>query len=324
MEYTSLGETGMRVSRICLGCMSFGSSRYEWGLDAERSHAIIDRAIDLGINFFDTANIYNYGESERILGEALSGYDRSWPVVATKVYMEMDEANPNSGGLSRKAIEHELAASKERLGLETIDLYQIHRWDYETAIEETLEALDDAIHRGDVHAIGASSMWAHQLAEALHTSDRRDLARFATMQNHHSLAYREEEREMLPLCAREGLGVIPWSPLAKGFLARPHDERESTRRGRSDTILHRRPYDAGGGIEINERVQELATEYGVSMAQIALAWQLQDDHVDAPIVGVTQVEHVEQAAAAVDLSLSRGDVEYLEAPYQPLPVKGHE
>ena len=324
MEYTTLGETGMRVSRICLGCMSFGSSRYDWGLDGEESREIIERAIDLGINFFDTANIYNYGESERILGDTLAGYDRSWPVVATKVYMEMDESNPSSGGLSRRAIERELSRSLDRLGLDTIDLYQIHRWDYDTAIEETLDALDDAVRRGDVHAIGASSMWAYQLLKALNASDRRGLKRFATMQNHYSLAYREEEREMLPLCQEEGLGVIPWSPLAKGFLARPHDDLRATKRGRSDTILHRRPYDAGGGIEINERVRELAADHGVSMAQIALAWQLHKDWVDAPIVGVTSVEHVEEAAKAVELDLSRADMEYLEEPYEPLPVKGHD
>jgi aryl-alcohol dehydrogenase-like predicted oxidoreductase len=323
MEYTTLGETGMRVSRVCLGCMSFGTSRYEWGLSEEESREIIERAIDLGINFFDTANIYNYGESERILGDTLAGYDRSWPVVATKVYMEMDESNPSSGGLSRRAIEHELSQSLDRLRLETIDLYQIHRWDYDTPIEETLDALDDAVHRGDIHAIGASSMWAYQLSKALHTSDRLGYKRFATMQNHYSLAYREEEREMLPLCAEEGLGVIPWSPLAKGFLARPHDELRTTERGRSDSILHRRPYDAGAGIEINERVQELAADHGVSMAQIALAWQLHNDQVTAPIVGVTSVEHVEEAAEAVDLDLSRADIEYLEAPYEPHPVKGH-
>jgi aryl-alcohol dehydrogenase-like predicted oxidoreductase len=323
MEYTTLGVTGMTVSRVCLGCMSFGTSRYAWGLSEAESREIIERAIDLGINFFDTANIYNYGTSERILGDTLSGYDRSWPVVATKVYMEMDDSNPSSGGLSRRAIEHELARSRDRLGLETIDLYQIHRWDYDTPIEETLDALDDAVHRGDVNAIGASSMWAYQLSKALHTSDRRGFKRFATMQNHYSLAYREEEREMLPLCAEEGLGVLPWSPLAKGFLTRPHDELRTTDRGRSDTILHRRPYDEGAGIEINERVQELAADHGVSMAQIALAWQLHKDWVTAPIVGVTSVEHVEEAAEAVELDLSRADIEYLEAPYEPLPVKGH-
>jgi aryl-alcohol dehydrogenase-like predicted oxidoreductase len=238
--------------------------------------------------------------------------------------MEMDESNPNSGGLSRRAIEHELGQSLDRLGMDAVDLYQIHRWDYDTAIEETLDVLDDVVRRGEVHAIGASSMWAYQLQRALHTSDRRNLKRFATMQNHYSLAYREEEREMLPFCEQEGLGVIPWSPLAKGFLARPHEKIETTRRGRTDTILHRRPYDSGGGRQINERVQELAADYGVSMAQVALAWQLHKDWVTAPIVGVTQIEHVEQAAEAVELGLSEADIEYLEEPYEPLPVKGHQ
>jgi aryl-alcohol dehydrogenase-like predicted oxidoreductase len=324
MEYTTLGGTGMKVSRICLGCMSFGSSRYEWGLSESKSRDVIERAIDLGINFFDTANIYNYGESERILGRTLAGYEREWPVVATKVYMEMDDENPNSGGLSRRAIERELSRSLDRLGLDTIDLYQIHRWDYETPIEETLRALDDLVTRGDVRSFGASSMWAYQFARALHTSDSLGLKRFATMQNHYSLAYREEEREMLPLCAEEGVGVLPWSPLAKGFLARPHDRMDATRRGRTDVILHRRPYGSGGGTEINERVRELAADHGVSMAQIALAWLLGKRSVDAPIVGVTEVEHVEEAAEAVTLDLSQSDVEYLEAPYEPHPVKGHE
>jgi aryl-alcohol dehydrogenase-like predicted oxidoreductase len=324
MEYTTLGGTGMKVSRICLGCMSFGSSRYEWGLNESESRAILERALDLGINFFDTANIYNYGESERILGDTLSGYARDWPVVATKVYMQVDEDNPNSGGLSRRTIEQELEASLDRLGLDTVDLYQIHRWDYQTPIEETLRVLDDLVRRGKVRCLGASSMWAYQFAKSLYESDRLGLQRFATMQNHYSLAYREEEREMLPLCAEEGIGVIPWSPVAKGFLARPHDELDTTKRGRTDVILHRRPYDSGGGIEINERVQELADSYGVSMAQIALAWLLDKRWVDAPIVGVTEVEHVEEAVEAVELDLSPRDVEYLEEPYEPLPVKGHQ
>src|SRR6056297_1564461 len=218
MEYTTLGSTGMEVSRICLGCMSFGSSDWrEWVLDDEESTAIIDRAIDLGINFFDTANMYSNGESERILGDALEGY-REESVVATKGYFQMREDDPNSGGLSRKAIEQELAASRERLGMETIDLYQIHRWDDDTPIETTLRALDDAVRRGQVRHIGASSMWAHQFQRALQVSDREGLARFETMQNLYHLAYREEEREMYPLCDRENVGTIPWSPLGAGYL----------------------------------------------------------------------------------------------------------
>lgn len=323
MEYTNLGGTGLDVSRICLGCMSFGRGRYDWSLEESESQEIIDRAIDLGINFFDTANIYSFGESERILGNALEGYERDAQVIASKVYFQMDETNPNSGGLSRKTIEQELERSLDRLGVDTVDLYQIHRWDYDTPVEVTLRALDDAVSRGKVRYIGASSMWAYQFSEALHTSERLGLERFATMQNQYSLAYREEEREMLPLCEREDVGVIPWSPLAKGFLARPHEEMEATERGRTDSLLHDRPYDAEGNIEVNERIQELADGRDVSMAQIALAWILHKPPVDAPIVGVTSVEQLEEAVEALELDLSESDVEYLEEPYEPLPVTGH-
>jgi len=324
MEYTTLGSTGMEVSRICLGCMSFGSSDWlEWVLDDEESKAIIDRAIDLGINFFDTANMYSNGESERILGDALEGY-REESVVATKGYFQMREDDPNSGGLSRKAIEQELAASRERLGMETIDLYQIHRWDDDTPIETTLRALDDAVRRGHVRYIGASSMWAHQFADALHTSDSLGVERFQTMQNHYNLVYREEEREMLPLCEKETVGVMPWSPLARGYLTRPHEEIDATTRGETEEHMYDHPYREGGGKEINERVQELAAEKGVTMAQISLAWLLHKDWVDAPIVGTTSVEHLEDAVQALDIDLSASDVAYLEEPYEPVPVSGHD
>ena len=324
MEYTTLGDTGMEVSRICLGCMSFGTSDWrEWVLDEEESHEIIDRAIDLGINFFDTANMYSKGESERVLGEALEGY-REESVVATKVYFQMDDDNPHSGGLSRKAIEQELDASLERLGMDTVDLYQIHRWDYDTPIDVTMAALDDAVRRGKVRYLGASSMWAHQFADALHTADALGTDRFVTMQNHYNLVYREEEREMLPLCEREGVGVVPWSPLARGYLTRPHEQFEATTRGETDSHAHRHPYDEGGGAEINERVQELAAEKGVTMAQISLAWLLHKDWVDAPIVGTTSVEHLEDAVEALDVDLPASDVAYLEEPYEPVRVSGHE
>ncbi|WP_254768325.1 aldo/keto reductase [Salinilacihabitans rarus] len=324
MEYTTLGDTGMEVSRICLGCMSFGSSDWrEWVLDEEEGREIVERAIDLGINFFDTANMYSLGESERVLGRALEGH-REESVVATKVYFPMREDDPNSGGLSRKTIEQELDASLDRLGMETVDLYQIHRWDYETPIETTLSALDDAVRRGKVRYVGASSMWAHQFAEALHASDRLGLERFRTMQNHYNLVYREEEREMLPLCATEGIGVLPWSPLARGYLTRPHEEVDATTRGAAEERLYEHPYREGGGPEINERVAELADEYDATMAQIALAWLLHQEHVDAPIVGTTSVEHLEEAVAALDISLSRSDREYLEEPYEPVRVSGHE
>ncbi len=324
MEYTTLGDTGMEVSRICLGCMSFGTSDWrEWVLDEEAGIELVNRALDLGINFFDTANMYSDGESERVLGKALEG-QRDEAVVATKCYFQMDEDDPNSGGLSRKAIEQELENSLDRLGMDTIDLYQIHRWDDDTPIEQTMRALDDAVRRGQVRYLGASSMWAHQFAESLHTSDRLGLDRFVTMQNHYNLLYREEEREMLPLCEREGVGVIPWSPLARGYLARPHEEFDATTRGQSDSHAKNHPYFEGGGREVNERVQELAAQEGVEMAQIALAWLFSKDTVDAPIVGTTSIEHLEAAVEALDIDLSDSDVEWLEEPYEPVPVSGHD
>ncbi|WP_136687855.1 aldo/keto reductase [Halorhabdus amylolytica] len=325
MEYTTLGSTGMEVSRICLGCMSFGTSDWrEWVLDEPESKEIIERAIDLGINFFDTANVYSLGESERVLGNVLSEYDRDEQVVATKVYGEMDEDNPNAQGLSRKAIEQELDNSLDRLGMETIDLYQTHRWDYDTPIEETLSALDDAVRRNQVRYVGTSSMWAHQFADALATSERAGLERFQTMQNHYNLLYREEEREMVPLCEREGIGVIPWSPLARGYLARPHEEFDATTRGETDDYAREHPYFESGGREINERVEELAADYGVTMAQIALAWLLEQETVDAPIVGTTSVEHLEDAVEALEIDLSESDQAYLEEPYEPVRIAGHE
>jgi len=325
MEYTTLGSTGMEVSRICLGCMSFGSPEWrDWVLDEDESRKIIERAIDLGINFFDTANMYSLGESERVVGNVLADYDRDSQVVATKGYFEMDEANRNSGGLSRKTLEQELANSLDRLGMDTVDLYQIHRWDYDTPIEQTLRALDDIVRRGQSRYVGASSMWTYQFAESLRVSDLEGLERFQTMQNHYNLLYREEEREMLPLCDREGIGVVPWSPLARGYLARPHEEFEATTRGQTDDYAREHPYLANGGREVNERVEELADEYDATMAQIALAWLLDKEWVDAPIVGTTSVEHLEQAVAALDIDLSDSDVEYLEAPYEPVPVSGHE
>jgi aryl-alcohol dehydrogenase-like predicted oxidoreductase len=323
MEYTTFGSTGMEVSRICLGCMSFGTNWDEWTLGREESRAVIERAVDLGINFFDTANVYSYGESEEILGEVLSDYDRDEFVVATKGYAQMREDDPNSGGLSRKAIEQELDASRSRLGMDTVDLYQIHRWDYDTPIETTLRALDDAVRRGDVRHVGASSMWAYQFAEALHTADELGLERFVSMQNLYNLAYREEEREMGPLCARENIAVMPWSPLGAGYLTRPHEEFESTTRGEHEAEVGR-PYEEGGGIEVNERVQELAREKGVKMAQLSLAWLFHKEWVTTPILGTSSVDHLEDAVEALDVSLSESDIEWLEEPYQPVRVSGHE
>ncbi|MFT4881887.1 MAG: aryl-alcohol dehydrogenase-like predicted oxidoreductase [Natronomonas sp.] len=327
MEYTTLGTTGMDVSRICLGCWSLGldsSSKEEWSVGEAESTAVIERALDLGINFFDTSNSYSWGDSERVLGRAVSEYDRDELVIASKVrFAPAEDAHRNATGLSRKAIEQELSNSLDRLGMDTLDLYQPHRWDHNTAIEETLRALDDAVRREKIRYFGASSMWAYQFAEALHTSDRLGLDRFLTMQNHYNLVYREEEREMLPLCDRENVGVIPWSPLAQGYLARPHDQLTATTRGAELAERHAE-YRAGGGPEINARVEELADDRGVSMAQIALAWVLHQDTVDAPIVGVSSVEHLEDAVEALEVSLSDSDLAYLEEPYEPLPVSGHE
>ncbi|MDZ5812185.1 aldo/keto reductase [Halorubrum sp. AD140] len=322
MEYTTLGDTGATVSELALGCMSFGSEQ-EWMLDEDEGRELVERAIELGITFFDTANVYSNGESEAILGDVLAEYDRDEFVVATKVYGEMDESNPNSGGLSRKAIEQELQHSLDRLGMETIDLYQIHRWDDDTPIVETLATLDDAVRRGDVRYVGASSMWAHQFAEVLHVSDREGYERFVTMQNLYNLAYREEEREMLPLCEKEGIGAIPWSPVAAGYLARPYERDDATPRGEHETALGR-PYREGGGEEVNRRVGELAEEKGVKMAQIALRWVAGKDVVDAPIVGTSSVEHLEDAVEALDVDLTDSDVEWLEEPYEPVRVSGHE
>lgn len=327
MEYTTLGGTGMEVSRLCLGCMSFGSKDWnDWILEDEESFELIEYAIDQGVNFFDTANAYSQGESERILGEALAEYDHDRMVVATKVYFPMDPNNPNLTGLSRKSIEQNLAASRERLQMDTIDLYQTHRWDYDTPVEQTLRALDDQVRRGHIRHYGASSMWAHQFSKSLQVADELGLDGFATMQNHYNVVYREEEREMLPICDREDIGVITWSPLARGYLARPWSALRTTARSESDGRFDERvaTYRNGNGDEINERVEELAADKGVSMAQIGLAWLLHKDAVDAPIIGTSKKEHLDDAIEALDISLSRSDMEYLEAPYAPVPVSGHE
>ena len=326
MEYTTLGGTGLEVSRLCLGCMSFGldtSDWRDWVLGEDESEEIIERAIDLGINFFDTAGVYSMGDSERMVGRVLAEYDDDWPVVATKVHPAWrPERYPpvREGGLSRKAIEQSLDGCRERLGVDAIDLFQIHRWDDATPIDETLRALDDAVRRGEIRYFGASSMWTHQFATALHASDRLGLDRFVSMQNHYNLVYREEEREMLPFCAQEGIGVMPWSPLARGFLARPHEAIDATARGQSEERMYSQPYREGGGIEVNERVEEVAEDEGISMAQVALAWLLGKDWVDAPVIGTTSVEHLEEAVEAVEIDLDDSDVEYLEEAYEPVRV----
>ncbi len=327
MEYTTYGDTGLEVSRLCLGCMSFGwddSDWREWVLNEEESRKIMERAIELGINFFDTANSYSMGDSEEIVGDVLSEYDRDAQVVATKVHpLKGPESYPTTGdggGLSRKSIEQAIEGSLKRLDMDTVDLYQIHRWDPLTPIEETLNTLDDVVRRGQARYLGASSMWAHQFADALHTSDRLGLERFVSMQNHYNLVYREEEREMLPLCEREGIGVMPWSPLARGYLARPESEVDATKRGSTEEKMYAQPYREGGGKNVNAHVEQLAAEKDVSMAQLGLAWLLHKEWVDAPIIGTTSVEHLEEAVEALEISLTDSDIEFLEEPYEPVRV----
>jgi 1-deoxyxylulose-5-phosphate synthase len=322
MRYTKFGPTGMDVSVICLGCMSFGDparGTHEWSLPEAESRDVIKAALDAGINFFDTANVYSGGSSEEIVGRALADMaDRDEIVLATKVHGKMREG-PNGGGLSRKAILTEIDHSLKRLGTDYVDLYQIHRWDPETPIEETLEALNDVVRAGKARYIGASSMFAWQFASALATSERHGWARFVSMQDHYNLLYREEEREMLPLCASEDLAVIPWSPLARGRLTRPWDaETARTATDEFGSTLYR-DEDA----DIVARTLEVAERLGKSPAQVALAWVLANPAVTAPIVGVTKPEHLEDALAAVDLDLSDEDIDALEEPYQPHPIAGH-
>ena len=321
MEYTKLGSTGLDVSRICLGCMSFGvpeRGNHEWTLDEERSRPLIRRAIEAGVNFFDTANVYSDGTSEEILGRALREFgDRDEIVLATKVHGRM-RPGPNGAGLSRKAILSELDASLRRLGVDYVDLYQIHRWDDNVAIEETMAALHDAVRSGKVRYLGASSMYAWQFAKAQHLAERNGWTRFATMQNHYNLLYREEEREMLPLCADLGVAVIPWSPLARGRLTRDWDAGTA----RSETDEFGKILYVEEDRLIVERLAELATERGVSRAQLALAWLLRNPVVSAPIVGATRLEHLEDAFAALDVSLSDAEVEALESGYRPHSIAG--
>jgi len=322
MRHTKLGSTGMDVSVICLGCMSFGEPRrggHEWSLPEAESREIIKAALDAGINFFDTANVYSDGSSEEIVGRALGEMaDRDEIVLATKVHGKM-RPGPNGGGLSRKAILSEIDHSLRRLGTDYVDLYQIHRWDYETPIEETLEALHDVVQAGKARYIGASSMFAWQFAKALATSDLNGWTRFVSMQDHYNLLYREEEREMLPLCADQGIGVIPWSPLARGRLTRPWDA--ATARAESDELGT--AYYRDGDEEIVARTLEVAERLGRSPAQVGLAWLLATPVVTAPIVGVTKAKHLEDAIAAVDLDLPAEAIAALEEPYRPHPIAGH-
>jgi len=328
MQHINLGRTGLRVSRICLGTMAFGSPKWrDWVLPEEQSRPFITRALDAGINFFDTADMYSLGLSEEILGRALQDYgQRDQIVVATKVFFPMGDGS-NDYGLSRKHLFNAIDASLKRLGTDYVDLYQIHRFDAVTPIEETLQALDDLVRIGKVRYLGASSMYAWQFATMLHTSDRHGWARFVSMQNHYNLVYREEEREMNPLCRAEGVGIIPWSPLARGFLAgnrRPASEEwGETRRAKTDGYAHRLYY-ADSDFSTVKRVVEVSRKRGVSAAQVALAWLLRQPGVTAPIIGTTKIEHLDAAIGALEIDLDDKECSYIEEPYTPHQVLGHE
>ena len=320
----SLGTTGLKVSRICLGMMSFGDPGWrDWVLPEDDSEPLVKAAAEAGITFFDTADVYSLGVSEEVTGRLLRKVfsRREDYVVATKVYFPVGD-RPNDGGLSRGHILDAVDASLRRLDLDHIDLYQIHRWDDDTPIAETMEALDDCVRAGKVRYIGASSMYAWQFAKAQHTADLGGWTRFVTMQDHYNLLYREEEREMIPQCLDMGVGLVPWSPLARGLLARPYSEREATARGESDQFTPRW-YAEGAIEEIVEAVGTVAEARGVSRAQVALAWLFSKPAVTAPIVGVTRMAHLDDAVAAVGISLSEEEIATLEAPYRPRSIAGH-
>ena len=325
MEYVNLGSTGVKVSRICLGCMTYGASKWrEWVLDDEASRPLIRQALEAGINFFDTADGYSLGASEEVLGRALKdfGPPRDRLIVATKVFGVMGD-DPNQRGLSRKHILHAIDDSLRRLQMDYVDLYQIHRFDKSTPIEETLEALNDVVRSGKARYVGASSMWAWQLAKMLQVSERRGWPRFVTMQNHYNLLYREEEREMNQLCRAEGIGLIPWSPLARGKLARQPDT--GTVRSRVDEYaksLYAATAEADA--EIVTRVLKLAAAHGVPPARIALAWLLHKPGMTAPIVGASKPQHIEDAVGAISIKLTGKEIESLEDPYVPHAIVGHE
>ncbi len=322
MEYVNLGPTGTKVSRICLGCMTYGTKKWrEWVLEEEEGRPFIKQALELGINFFDTADMYSIGHSEEILGRALKdfGPPRDKLVIATKVFFPMGD-DPNQKGLSRKHIMQAIDASLRRLGTDYVDLYQIHRFDYETPMEETLEALHDVVKAGKALYIGASSMYAWQFARMLYTSDRLGLTRFVTMQNHYNLIYREEEREMAPLCQAERVGMLPWSPLARGLLA--GSRKAQTPRAKMDDYAHKL-YTREVDDRVVECVADVARDRGIPPAQVALAWLLHKPGVTAPIVGASKPHHLQDAVAATGVKLTTPEIEQLESVYVPHPVLGH-
>lgn len=325
MDYVRLGSTGLKVSRICLGCMSYGQpgKRNEWALDEEQSRPYIQRALEMGINFFDTADVYSGGMSEVVTGRALRDFaaSRDEVVVATKVHFPMGPG-PNDRGLSRKHILNAIDGSLKRLGMDYVDLYQIHRWDYETPIEETMEVLNDVVRAGKARYIGASAMYAWQFAKAQYTADSHGWTRFVSMQPHYNLIYREDEREMLPLCRDLGIGVIPFSPLARGWLTRmPSAEQNNTLRAESDGLTRQR-YAREDNVAIVQRVNEVAEARGLSMAQVALVWVLSKSVITAPIIGATKPHHLEDAVAALSVKLTPEDIQQLEEAYQPHPIIG--
>jgi 1-deoxyxylulose-5-phosphate synthase len=326
MQYVNLGKTGMKVSRLCLGMMSYGSKSWrEWILNEEEARPFINRALDAGINFFDTADVYSLGESERVTGNLLRffGVKRENVIVATKVHGQMSD-DVNDQGLSRKHILDSVDNSLRRLQMDYVDLYQIHRWDYETPIEETLEALNDVVRAGKARYIGASSMFAWQFAKALHTSGKHGWTKFVSMQNHYNLAYREEEREMIPLCIDQGIGLIPWSPMARGFFAgnRTRGGGGETTRAQSDPFANGL-YFRDEDFVVADRVAEVAQERGVTGSQIALAWILHKPYIHSPIIGATRMDHLDQAIAALEIQLSDEELNRLEEPYKPHPILGH-
>jgi aryl-alcohol dehydrogenase-like predicted oxidoreductase len=326
MEYVNLGSTGLKVSRICLGTMTYGAKRWrEWVLEEEESRPFIRRALELGINFFDTADMYSDGVSEQILGRALKdfGPPRDRAVIATKVFNPMGD-DPNQRGLSRKHIFHAIDDSLQRLGTEYVDLYQIHRFDYQTPIEETLTALHDVVKMGKALYIGASSMYAWQFAKMLYAADQLHLTRFVSMQNHYNLIYREEEREVIPLCRDQRIGIVPWSPLARGFLAgnRSPQGYGETIRAKTDNYAHNLYYQQSD-FAVVDRVSEIAQKRGVPNAQVALAWVLQQPGITAPIIGASKMQHLDDAMAALGLRLDAAELNALAEPYRPHPVLGH-
>ena len=326
MEYTNLGKSGLKVSRLCLGMMTYGSSRWrKWVLDEEQSLPFVKRALEAGINFFDTADVYSVGASEEVLGNTLRacGVRRESVVIATKVFNQMSD-EINDRGLSRKHILDSIDRSLNRLKIDYVDLYQIHRWDNATPIEETMEALNDVVKSGKARYIGASSMFAWQFAKAQYTADLHGWRRFVSMQNHYNLVYREEEREMIPLCIDQGIGLIPWSPMARGFFGGNRHKQGGGETVRAQTddfagMLYYRPED----FTVADRAWEVARGRNVSGSQVALAWILSKPYVTAPIIGASKLEHLDQSIAALEIKLAPEEIKRLEEPYQPHPVLGH-